>query len=167
MGQCLGPKIKYQSYFILSQSRERSTFGRLIFSLPPLSLSLASFSFRPPSLILFCFVVIFARLISYNLHMVLRVNSARARARAYRNKVSIIPPHLSVRPANPLRDAARRVAPRCVPPREYEECRQPGDTLPQFSHCSSSACTYKINLRTAGKSEGGREWAREEEKGAD
>lgn len=158
--------IKYQSYFISSQSCGRSTSGRLIFFLPPtsrpLSLSLSRlFLFRPLSLISFCFVVIFARLISYNLHMVLRVNGARA----YRNKVSIIPPHLSDWPAGrlarsvPLRDAARRVAPRCVPPREYEECRQPGDTLPQFSHCSSSACTYEINLRTAGRagvSEGGR-----------
>lgn len=77
--------IKYQSYFISSQSRGRSTFGRLIFSShrrlsPLLSLSLARlFLFRPLSLISFCFVVIFTRLISYNLHMVLRVNGARAR----------------------------------------------------------------------------------------
>lgn len=75
-------EIKYQSYFILSQSRGRSTFGRLIFSSHPTSLPPSRFFlFRPLSLILFCFVVIFARLISYNLHMVLRVNSARARAR--------------------------------------------------------------------------------------
>lgn len=59
------PEIKYQSYFILSQSRGRSTFGRLIFSShrPLLPLS-RFFLFRPLSLIMFCFVVIFARLIS-------------------------------------------------------------------------------------------------------
>lgn len=112
--------IKYQSYFISSQSRGRSTFGRLIFfshrrlsPLPPLLRSLASFSFRPLSLISFCFVVIFARLISYNLHMVLRVNGVYVcvRARAYRNKVSIIPSHLSG-PAKPtpLRSGMLRAA---------------------------------------------------------
>lgn len=144
--------IKYQSYFISYRSRGRSTFGRLIFFsflLPP---SLSFYLTR--SLISFCFIVIFACLISYNLHMVLRVNVARNR-----NKVSIIPPHLTERDQSaPLRDAERRVVPRCVPPREYEECQQPGDTLPQFSHCSSSACTYEINLRVRGweRRKGGR-----------
>jgi hypothetical protein len=84
--------------------------------------------------------------------MALRVNGARA-AIKYQSYRLI---------SRTERDAARRVVPRWVPPREYEERRQPGDTLPQFSHCSSSACTYEINLRV-----GGRERERERERERD
>lgn len=102
-------EIKYQSYFISSQSRGRSTFGRLIFSSHrPLSL----FLFRPLSLISFCFVVIFARLISCNLHMVLRVNGARARTAIKYQSYRLI--SWTGRPT--------RSAPGCCTPRGAQVC---------------------------------------------
>lgn len=104
--------IKYQSYFISSQSRGRSTFGRLIFSShrrlsPLLSLSLASFSSALSHLSRFV-LLSFSR-VSF-LTIYIWFCGSMVRARAYRNKVSIIPLHLLDRPANPLRSGTLRAA---------------------------------------------------------
>lgn len=106
--------IKYQSYFISSQSRGRSTFGRLIFSShrssPSLFLSLASFSSALSHLSRFV-LLSFSR-VSF-LIIYIWFCGSMLRARAYRNKVSIIPPHLldrRGRPTNPLRSGMLRTA---------------------------------------------------------
>jgi len=149
MGQCLGPRDKSYNINRTSSrsSRSRVTFhfcnGLIFFLSPPPT----GFSPFPRSSLVSRFVLLSSRVS----HFLQSTYGFTGQWCAESNKVSIIPPHLSPSRAAPLRDAARRVVPRWVPPREYEERRQPGDTLPQFSHCSSSACTYEINLRVGGR----------------
>lgn len=106
-------EIKYQSYFILSQSRGRSTFGRLIFS-----------SHRPPSLLFAsfssalsyssCFVLLsFSRVSFLTIYIWFCGSTVRARpAIKYQSSYRLI-----FRSGRPTRSA-----PGCCAPRGAQVC---------------------------------------------
>lgn len=121
MGQCLVPgnKVSIVLHLVPGPIARTFHFWQINFfprppsPPPPLSRSSSPFSYP----LLSRFVLLSSR-VSF-LVIYIRFCGSMARA-GDRNKVSIIP-HLG--PTRRYENAARRsVAPRCVPPREYEEC---------------------------------------------
>lgn len=105
--------IKYQSYFISFQSCGRSTFGRLIFFLPPtsrpLSLSLASFSLALSRLSRFV-LLSFSRVSFLTIYIWFCGSMVRARTAIKYQSYRLI--SRTGRPAAPVRSASGCCAPR-------------------------------------------------------